>query len=208
MVWTMREKLMRGLPTMRGAASFWLPPRLVSAPRMRQLQRASNNVKVTLLCGFLTVLVLRGTIGAGNFGTPAQDFKEIKEHLQHVHMNHRKEPNRVLAEVKEKTDKSSEEGGAEEAEADSSKQYSLGPKISDWDYQREMWLKSHPESVRTVRSKPRTLLVTGSQPTACENPVGDHYLLKSIKNKIDYCRLHDIEIIYNMAHLDKEMTGF
>ncbi|AQK79708.1 Xyloglucan 6-xylosyltransferase 2 [Zea mays] len=41
--------------------------------------------------------------------------------------------------------------------------------------------------------KPRVLLVTGSSPKPCENPVGDHYLLKSIKNKMDYCRVHDIE---------------
>jgi hypothetical protein len=30
----------------------------------------------------------------------------------------------------------------------------------------------------------------------------------SIKNKIDYCRLHNIEIFYNMAHLDAQMAGF
>ncbi|WOL16187.1 xyloglucan 6-xylosyltransferase 2 [Canna indica] len=35
-------------------------------------------------------------------------------------------------------------------------------------------------------NKPRALLVTGSSPKPCENLVGDHYLLKSIKNKIDY----------------------
>ncbi|KAJ0427928.1 putative xyloglucan 6-xylosyltransferase [Helianthus annuus] len=70
--------------------------------------------------------------------------------------------------------------------------YSIGPKISDWDEQRGEWV----------------LLVTGSSPKPCENPVGDHYLLKSIKNKIDYCRIHGIEIFYNMALLDAEMAGF
>jgi xyloglucan 6-xylosyltransferase len=33
-------------------------------------------------------------------------------------------------------------------------------------------------------------------------------VLKSLKNKLDYCRMHDIDIFYNMAHLDHEMAGF
>ncbi|URE25117.1 galactosyl transferase GMA12/MNN10 family [Musa troglodytarum] len=87
--------------------------------------------------------------------------------------------------------------------------YSLGPKISDWDEQRADWLRRHPERPSFLGStKPRVLLVTGSSPKPCENPVGDHYLLKSIKNKIDYCRVHGIEIFYNMALLDAEMAGF
>ena len=37
----------------------------------------------------------------------------------------------------------------------------------------------------------------------------DHYLIKSIKNKIDYCKVHRIEIFYNMALLDAKMVvGF
>ncbi|KAJ7518078.1 hypothetical protein O6H91_21G053900 [Diphasiastrum complanatum] len=60
----------------------------------------------------------------------------------------------------------------------------------------------------TVNGKPRILLVTGSQPKPCGNAVGDHYLLKAMKNKIDYCRLHGIEIFFNMALLDPEMTSF
>ncbi|GER45866.1 60S ribosomal protein L13A [Striga asiatica] len=38
--------------------------------------------------------------------------------------------------------------------------------------------------------------------------VEDHYLLKFLKNKIDYRRIHGIEIVYNMANLDKEMAGY
>uniref|UniRef100_A0A803MNJ0 Uncharacterized protein n=1 Tax=Chenopodium quinoa TaxID=63459 RepID=A0A803MNJ0_CHEQI len=56
--------------------------------------------------------------------------------------------------------------------------------------------------------KSQFLLVSGSPPNPCDNPIGDHYLLKSIKNKIDYCRLHGIEIVYNMAHLDKDLSGY
>lgn len=85
------------------------------------------------------------------------------------------------------------------------------PRVADWDKRREKWLIEHPEIpnfVGRTKKKPRVLLVTGSSPKPCENPVGDHYLLKSIKNKIDYCRLHGIEIFYNMALLDAEMSGF
>ncbi|KAI6704459.1 hypothetical protein NL676_007421 [Syzygium grande] len=92
---------------------------------------------------------------------------------------------------------------------DPSKPYSLGPRISDWDEQRAEWLRNNPDFPDFIRpNKPRVLLVTGSSPKPCENPVGDHYLLKSIKNKIDYCRVHGIEIFYNMALLDAEMAGF
>ncbi|KAK1264396.1 putative glycosyltransferase 2 [Acorus gramineus] len=59
-----------------------------------------------------------------------------------------------------------------------------------------------------TKTKPRVLLVTGSSLKPCENPIGDQYLLKSIKNKIDYCCLHSIKIFYNLALLDTEMAGF
>ncbi|BBN04305.1 xyloglucan 6-xylosyltransferase [Marchantia polymorpha subsp. ruderalis] len=85
---------------------------------------------------------------------------------------------------------------------------SLGPKVSNWDEQREKWLMKHPEMRLNKVGKPRMLLVTGSSPWPCANPVGDHYYLKSIKNKIDYCRQHNIEIFYNIAHLDKEMSSY
>ncbi|MBA0827801.1 hypothetical protein Goarm_012549, partial [Gossypium armourianum] len=80
-----------------------------------------------------------------------------------------------------------EEG--EKEKPDPNKPYSLGPKISDWDQQISEWLKTNPDFPNFIGpNKPRVLLVTGSSPKPCENPVGDHYLLKSIKNKIDYCR--------------------
>ncbi|KAH7447852.1 hypothetical protein KP509_01G124000 [Ceratopteris richardii] len=86
--------------------------------------------------------------------------------------------------------------------------YSIGPKISDWNEQRRAWLMENPEIAESSDGKPRILLVTGSPPKPCDNPAGDHYLLKAIKNKIDYCRLHNIEIFYNLAHLDGEMSGY
>ncbi|PRQ39185.1 putative xyloglucan 6-xylosyltransferase [Rosa chinensis] len=195
--------------------------------RVRQIQRAARHGTVTFLCLFMTVVVLRGTIGAGKFGTPEQDFNDIRERF-YSH-NRRVEPHRVLEEVETTTTTAAqndnadsnnyatfdiskilkdEEGGADE-KRDPNAPYSLGPKISDWDEQRARWLKQNPNFPHFVGpTKPRVLLVTGSSPKPCENPVGDHYLLKSIKNKIDYCRIHGIEIFYNFALLDAEMAGF
>ncbi|KAJ4905187.1 Xyloglucan 6-xylosyltransferase 1 [Raphanus sativus] len=198
--------------------------------RLRRLQRVWRQGKVTLLCLVLTVVVLRGTIGAGKFGTPEQDIEEIREHF--FYSRKRAETHRVLVEVSSSSSKtSSSSTGAgnsnnnnnyetfdfkkifadegDEPEENRNKPYSLGPKISDWDEQRRDWLQQNPSFPNFVAAnKPRVLLVTGSAPKPCENPVGDHYLLKSIKNKIDYCRIHGIEIFYNMALLDAEMAGF
>jgi hypothetical protein len=54
----------------------------------------------------------------------------------------------------------------------------------------------------------RILLVTGSLLGPCDNLLGDHYLLKTTNNKIDYCRLHGIEIVHNLVHLDTELAGY
>ncbi|KAH8942924.1 hypothetical protein BDL97_13G021000 [Sphagnum fallax] len=187
--------------------------RLLATPKGRRLRRTMRNLKVTIMCGLMTVLVLRGTIGAGQFGTPAQDFEEIRMHLKsaasgmHVH-------SRVLAQVEGEKGPAKrlllkeEKDEEDNSRSDPRKPYSLGPAIKDWDQQRVVWKSRNPNVTTTSKGKPRMLLVTGSQPTPCENPVGDHYLLMSIKNKIDYCRLHNIEIFYNMAHLDQEMSGF
>ncbi|KAL6343747.1 hypothetical protein AAG906_027517 [Vitis piasezkii] len=188
------------------------------ARRVRQMQRAFRHGKITLMCLLMTVVVLRGTIGAGKFGTPEQDFNEIREHF---HNRKRVEPHRVLEEAEVSTESSESNNYAtfdiskltvdegEDEKPDPNKPYSLGPKISDWDEQRAEWLRKNPNFPNFIGpNKPRVLLVTGSSPKPCENPVGDHYLLKAIKNKIDYCRLHGIEIFYNMALLDAEMAGF
>ncbi|KAH0919308.1 hypothetical protein HID58_026968, partial [Brassica napus] len=139
-------------------------------PRGRQMQKTFNNIKITILCGFVTILVLRGTIGVGYLGSSSADA---------VNQNIIEETNRILAEIRSDSDPTDLEG-PQETEMSTNETYALGPKITDWDSQR----------------KP------------CDNPIGDHYLLKSVKNKIDYCRLHGIEIVYNMAHLDKELAGY
>ncbi|KAH7365985.1 hypothetical protein KP509_18G057700 [Ceratopteris richardii] len=47
---------------------------------------------------------------------------------------------------------------------------------------------------QTPPSAPRTLLVTSSQLNRCESAVEAHFLLKLLKNKMDYCSLHGIEV--------------
>ena len=96
--------------------------------------------------------------------------------------------------------------------------FSLGPKVLDWDEQRKFGRTQdkrrdgrtsdgHHEASKVT--SPPILMVTGSVPFACENPSGDHVLLKSIKNKMDYCTLHTgITMFYNLAHMSDEMTGF
>lgn len=196
----------------------------LEARRVRQIHRAMRHGKVTVLCFVMTIVVLRGTIGAGKFGTPEQDFNDIRDHFYN---RKRAEPHRVLEEADTETESTQstnnyatfdiskltvdeeEEDDNNDKMRDPNKLYSLGPKISDWDEQRTDWLKRNPNYPNFIGpNKPRVLLVTGSSPKPCENPVGDHYLLKSIKNKIDYCRLHGIEIFYNFALLDTEMAGF
>lgn len=86
--------------------------------------------------------------------------------------------------------------------------YTLGPKINNWDEERSLWLSNNQDFPNIVNGKARILLVTGSPRGPCDNAIGDHYLLKSVKNKIDYCTIHGIEIVYNMAHLDKELSGY
>ncbi|XP_039136241.1 probable xyloglucan 6-xylosyltransferase 1 [Dioscorea cayenensis subsp. rotundata] len=180
--------------------------RWVGERRARQIHRAVRNGKLTLICLFLTLLVLRGTIGAGKFGTPNQDLEDLRHALQsRPRLPHRS----LVEESKPLADHRAAEKDDDPPPRDPSDPYSLGPKISDWDSQRASWLSRHPDRPNFLTaSKPRVLLVTGSSPKPCENPVGDHYLLKSIKNKIDYCRVHGIEIFYNMALLDAEMAGF
>ncbi|KAK1363433.1 putative xyloglucan 6-xylosyltransferase 5 [Heracleum sosnowskyi] len=168
-------------------------------PRNRQIHKTFNNIKITILCGFVTILVLRGTIGLGNLVTDSE--------LENQNLI--EETNRILDEIRSGYDPIDENDPAElQRDMFVNETYSLGPKIRSWDGDRRMWLRKNPGFSSRVNGKPRVMLVTGSPPGPCDNPIGDHYLLKAVKNKIDYCRIHGIEIVYNMAHLDKELAGY
>ncbi|KAL2935287.1 putative xyloglucan 6-xylosyltransferase 5 [Bienertia sinuspersici] len=166
--------------------------------RVRPTQKTVNNIKITLLCGLVTILVLRGTLGIGNL-TSSSSEAEYRALIE--------ETNRVVGKIRSDKDPFDPED-QEDPPFNPNVTYTLGPKIDNWDIQRQDWLNQNPGFPNIIGGKGRILLVTGSTPNPCDNSIGDHYLLKGVKNKIDYCRLHDIEIIYNMAHLDKEMAGY
>ncbi|XP_024372742.1 probable xyloglucan 6-xylosyltransferase 5 [Physcomitrium patens] len=161
-----------------------------TAMKGRTMHKTMYNSRLTILCGLVTILVLRGTIGSSGVDKSPQFLR--------TNMN-------VNVDLVRKTVVVEEE---KEVEWDPSIPFSLGPKITSWDEQRVLWNKKNPGAAKTLDGKDRMLLVTGSQPTKCDNPMGSFQLLKALKNKMDYCRLHDIEIFYNMAHLDVELAGF
>ncbi|KAK4756311.1 hypothetical protein SAY87_006438 [Trapa incisa] len=174
----MGQKRNPSLPTTSAGRAFVRGGRGVL--RGKQVKKTFNSIKITVLCDFMTIIFLRGTIGIGNL---------IEE------------TNRILTEIRSESDPT-------EPDTNPNATYTLGPKISNWDTDRQNWLEGNPEFPSHVNGKSRVLLLTGSQPNPCDNPIGDHYLLKVIKNKIDYCRIHGIEIVYTMAHLDKELAGY
>ena len=84
--------------------------------------------------------------------------------------------------------------------------YTMDKPMKNWDEKRKEWLLHHPSLA--AGAPERILLVTGSQPTRCNNPIGDHLLLRFFKNKVDYCRIHNYDIFYNNALLHPEMDSY
>ncbi|POO00691.1 Glycosyltransferase [Trema orientale] len=89
---------------------------------------------------------------------------------------------------------------------DPGESYSIEKTVKDWDEKRIEWLRKHPSYINGARE--RILMLTGSQPSACKNPIGDHLLLRFFKNKVDYCRIHGYDIFYNNAHLHPKMGSY
>ncbi|KAE9449588.1 hypothetical protein C3L33_18506, partial [Rhododendron williamsianum] len=75
--------------------------------------------------------------------------------------------------------------------------YEIGNPGKNWDEKRREWLKHHPSFATGVED--RVFVLTGSQPSPCKNPIGDHLNLRLFKNKVDYCRIHGYDIFYNNA---------
>ncbi|CAD6253636.1 unnamed protein product [Miscanthus lutarioriparius] len=79
--------------------------------------------------------------------------------------------------------------------------------ITDWDANRAAWLRTRGlDGAAAVAG--RVVMVTGSQPEPCKGAGGDHALLRFLKNKLDYCRLHGIELLYNTALLEPSMVAY
>ncbi|KAF2311266.1 hypothetical protein GH714_021302 [Hevea brasiliensis] len=81
-----------------------------------------NNIKITILCGFVTILVLRGTIGIGNLTSSEEEA---------INQNLIEETNRILAEIRSDNDPTDPDEPPE-AEINSNVTYTLGPKLSNW----------------------------------------------------------------------------
>uniref|UniRef100_A0A453JD54 Glycosyltransferase 6 n=1 Tax=Aegilops tauschii subsp. strangulata TaxID=200361 RepID=A0A453JD54_AEGTS len=54
----------------------------------------------------------------------------------------------------------------------------------------------------------RVVMLSGSQSYPCAGDGGDHMLLRFLKNKVDYARLHGIELLYNTALLQPRMVAY
>ncbi|XP_042447176.1 probable glycosyltransferase 7 [Zingiber officinale] len=88
---------------------------------------------------------------------------------------------------------------------DPSLSYAIDRPVADWDAKRREWRRLNPHLAGDGQ---RILMVSGSQPGPCRNPVGDHLLLRLFKNKADYCRRHGIELFYNTALLHPKMGSY
>ncbi|KAK4260199.1 hypothetical protein QN277_003345 [Acacia crassicarpa] len=84
--------------------------------------------------------------------------------------------------------------------------YTLSKPMNNWDNKRKEWLLRHPPFIPGAET--RILIVTGSQPGPCQNPIGDHLLLRFFKNKVDYCRIHGYNIFYNNVLFHKKMDTY
>ncbi|KAG2614881.1 probable glycosyltransferase 3 [Panicum virgatum] len=198
------------------AAGGWRLPSRGRSSSSKLTQRAINNIRFALLCAFVTLLVLRGTVGvsrrlvyiAGSRRAPSGTNKVVED------------MERTLREIRADSDPDPEDGGSRAAtttpvaryydrgSAWSTQNYSLGPRVTRWNAKRRRWLHLNPGfPSRDARGNPRVLLVTASPPGPCDTPGGDHFLLRATKNRMDYCRLHGIEYAHAMARLDAELTG-
>lgn len=134
----------------------------LSSQKGRRLVKAVNSLKITVLCGFITILVLRGTLGPGGLfgGSAAPHSVDLREQIIKAQRA------KVLAQVEDAVpDNATASKFVEEEKWDPSTPYTLGPKITDWDSQREKWNTLNPGMNKTLSGRPKTLLVSGSQPS-------------------------------------------
>ncbi|PVH34350.1 hypothetical protein PAHAL_8G202500 [Panicum hallii] len=91
---------------------------------------------------------------------------------------------------------------------DPSLSYSVRGRVTGWDAKRAEWLRTRGLDPGSAAVSRRVVMVTGSQPEPCKGPGGDHLLLRFLKNKLDYCRLHGVELLYNTALLEPSMVAY
>jgi xyloglucan 6-xylosyltransferase len=75
--------------------------------------------------------------------------------------------------------------------------------VTRWKAKRRRWLHQNPGfPSRDARGGPRVLLVTASPQGPCGSPDGDRFLLRATKNRLDYCRLHGVDMVHATARLE------
>ncbi|CAL4896897.1 unnamed protein product [Urochloa decumbens] len=187
------------------AAGGWrLQPR---GSNSKLTKRLIHNIRITLLCAFVTLLVLRGTVG-------------VNRRLVHIATSshsHRAPPGtnkaaedieRILRDIRADADPDSDSDDGDNTSSPATRyyhdrgvawstaNYSLGPRVTRWNSRRRRWLHLNPGfPSRDALGRPRVLLATAWPPGPCDTGrAGDHFLLRATKNKIDYCRLHSLEL--------------
>ncbi|KAG0626402.1 hypothetical protein M758_2G123000 [Ceratodon purpureus] len=168
--------------------------------KSRGVQKTVYNIRLTILCGIITILVLRGTIGTGFFTFGGGGSEPEPKHDDGLERRALTNPVEDIMKEPETTEK--------ESSFDKDVPFALGPRISNWDQQRAEWLSTHQNVTKNKFGRDRVILISGSASKPCRNSVGDHLLVKSLKNKVDYTRLHDIELFYSMAVVDSQMSSF
>ncbi|KAD4888282.1 hypothetical protein E3N88_20355 [Mikania micrantha] len=84
--------------------------------------------------------------------------------------------------------------------------YTINNPIKNWDEKRREWLWLHPSFIPGLEK--RVMLVTGSQSNPCWNPIGDHLLLRFLKNKVDFCRIQGSDIFYSNVLFHPKMSTY
>ncbi|TVU26911.1 hypothetical protein EJB05_29482, partial [Eragrostis curvula] len=179
--------------------------RLRSGGGGKYTQRSINRIRVTLLAAFITFLIVRATIGINRLAYSGGAVSVVSDHAKVAN-----DIERVLREIRADADDLDDGNEPDDdatpseyhhAGASWSPDYRLGPRVTRWNAKRRRWLHQNPGfPSRNARGNERVLLVTSSSPTAstggpcATGALGDHLPLRAAKNKLDYCRLHGIDL--------------
>ncbi|AQK39268.1 probable glycosyltransferase 3 [Zea mays] len=207
------------------AAGGWrLHPRGSSSSKLTR--RIISNVKITLLCAFVTLLVLRGTVGVNRrlvyiAGSPdnradsatatatgsARPVEDVERILREIRADSDDDPDAGPDDNDEAPTSTSSSAATghhyDRGAAWTTTNYRLQPRVTRWNAKRRRWLHQNPGfPSRDARGGPRVLLVTASPQGPCGSSDGDRFLLRATKNRLDYCRLHGVEMVHATARLE------
>ena len=118
----------------------------------KQTMKTINNIKITVICGFITILVLRGTVGidfisSGGGGTEAAADAKVFEDIE-----------RILREIRSDSEPDEDDqllaassgGNSTTMRVEEARNYTLGPSITRWNAQRRQWMSQNPDRKSVV----------------------------------------------------------